>query len=142
MSKEDFLYRESIRKLLKRINKNCDAIIVEGKDDVKVLRRLGVSVRIFRSANRPDEEFCDTVAHASERVVILTDFDSEGKEIARNLGQILREEIDVMNSYRKEFGKLLTSKDRYCIEDLRPLMGKEFDRFDEAKLSRMYSDLG
>lgn len=142
MSKDDYLYRERIRNLLKQIDRDCDAIIVEGKEDEKVLKNMGVAIRIFRVANRPNAEFCDTVAYSSERVVILTDFDSEGKEINKELKKLLEGDVDVMSDYRKKFGKLLTSEGRFCIEELRPLLGKEFDKFDEAKLSRMYSDLG
>ncbi len=139
---EEYLYREKIKRFLGEIDFDSDAIIVEGKKDKQVLEKLGVSTKIFMVSKRELKEFCETVSRCSESVAVLTDFDEAGKEINKKLVQELREETDILSSYRRDFGKLLTSRDRYCIEDIRPLLGREFDKFDEVKLSRLYSRLG
>ena len=142
LTKEEYIYREEIRRVLKRIDRDCDGIIVEGIDDYKVLKELGVSTRIFRLSGKSFVDLAETVSHCCKTVTILTDYDEEGKKINKRLKRLLVPELDVMSSYRKEFGKVLTSKDRFCIEDIRPLLVDSLDKFDEVKLSRMYTDLG
>ena len=140
-SDEDYFFRENIKNLLKKMERDCDAFIVEGKNDEKVLKALGVSKKIFRVSKREIGEFCDTISHCSDDVVILVDFDKAGKKINKELLENFKGNTNVLSSYRKKFGKLLTSKDRFCIEDIRPLLNKGFDKFDEVKLSRLYSNL-
>ncbi len=142
LSDEDYFFREKIRNLLEKMERDCDAFVVEGKNDEIALKALGVSKRIFKVSKREISEFCDTVSHCSDNVVILVDFDKAGKEINKELLENLKGDVNVLSSYRKQFGILLTSRDRFCIEDINPLLNKGFDKFDEVKLSRLYSNLG
>lgn len=139
LSDEEFLYREQLRKLAGRIDRDVDAIIVEGKSDEHALRQLGVGIRVFKFGGRGVDEFCETVGRVSERVVILTDFDRHGKELNKEMQSLLVEETDVLASYRRDFGKLLTSKDRYCIEDITPLFSSLADSFVEEELDKLFT---
>jgi 5S rRNA maturation endonuclease (ribonuclease M5) len=61
-------------------------VIVEGPNDVKALRKLGISGPIFcvKSRRLGLVDFLDSLAVHSE-VVILTDFDREGRALAWRL---------------------------------------------------------
>jgi 5S rRNA maturation endonuclease (ribonuclease M5) len=61
-------------------------LIVEGPNDVKTLRRLGIVGPIFCAKSRRLGliDFLDSIATHSE-VIILTDFDKEGRALAWRL---------------------------------------------------------
>lgn len=61
-------------------------IIVEGPNDVKTLRRLGIPGPVFCAKSRRLGlvDFLDSIAAHSE-VVVLTDFDKEGRALAWRL---------------------------------------------------------
>ena len=61
-------------------------MIVEGPNDVKTLRKLGISGPIFCAKSRRLGlvDFLDAIAVHSE-VIILTDFDKEGRALAWRL---------------------------------------------------------
>ena len=61
-------------------------VIVEGPNDVKTLRKLGISGPIFCAKSRRLGlvDFLDSIAVHSE-VIILTDFDREGRALAWRL---------------------------------------------------------
>ncbi|MDY6789422.1 MAG: hypothetical protein SVV03_05685 [Candidatus Nanohaloarchaea archaeon] len=141
MDRRLYMYRERLSDLAERIGRDVDAVIVEGKCDERALKKLGMETDIFKVGRCSIEPFCERISDIAESVVILTDFDSEGKEINKELRQRLVEETDVLGSYRKDFGKLMTSKDRYCIEDLNPLFNSPFDKFIDADLDRLFTPL-
>ena len=121
MRREDFIEKNRLEKIVAKISRDVDSIIVEGWADKKVMRELGFQGRIFLSAERTHKGLVEDVSRASEKVAVLTDFDSHGKEEAQAISRKLQEEIDVIRSARKEFGAQLTSKDRRAVEDIRPL---------------------
>ncbi|MGA2238703.1 MAG: toprim domain-containing protein [Candidatus Bathyarchaeia archaeon] len=61
-------------------------VIVEGPNDVKTLRKLGITGPIFCAKSRRLGlvDFLDSIATYSE-VIILTDFDKEGRALAWRL---------------------------------------------------------
>jgi len=135
----DYIYREKLRALVTKMDTDVDAIIVEGESDKRVLRQLGMETRIFTCGGRNPELFCEDVSRVSRKVVILTDFDTHGKELNREFCQLLEGETDVLNSYRRDFGKLLTSEDRHCVEDIRPLFHSDYDKYVDANLDRLFT---
>ncbi|MDY6771078.1 MAG: hypothetical protein SV186_03920 [Candidatus Nanohaloarchaea archaeon] len=136
---EEYEYRERVRRFVQRMDDNVDAIIVEGESDKRVLRRLGAESRIFTSGGRSPEPFAETVARVTDRLVILTDFDEHGKELNKEFQHLLREDVTIFHAYRRDFGKLLTSSGRHCVEDLRPLFDSRFEKFVDAKLDRLFT---
>jgi 5S rRNA maturation endonuclease (ribonuclease M5) len=71
--------------------------IVEGKRDTKTLRLLGLTGKIIEKGQRPLDQLVDIVFKAPV-IVILTDFDREGKYSRR----IITKEIQ----HRKRHGKI------------------------------------
>ena len=95
-------------------------VIVEGKKDRKALKSLGVK-NIMQLGGMPLAEFALHVSKSQstpkdnkrEEAVILTDFDSEGKELAAKLERLLkRHKVLVNTRIRKRF----TQFGKGCIE--------------------------
>lgn len=76
-------------------------IIVEGKKDERALRALGIE-DIRTLSKRPIFEVIETVVAESSRVVILTDFDKEGKKLYGLLSSGLQAHgVEIDNVYRE-----------------------------------------
>ncbi len=71
--------------------------IVEGKRDTKTLRLLGLTGKIIEKGQRPLDQLVDVVFKAPV-IVILTDFDREGKYLRK----VILKEIQ----HRKKHGKI------------------------------------
>ncbi len=123
---------------VEKIDRDVDSVIVEGFSDMKAVKELGFTGRIYMSAERTVEDLAEDVVRGSETVAILTDFDSHGKKQNRILAQALQEDIRIDFSARKSFGKELTSQDRYAVEDVIPLFSSWRDKFTEATLHRLF----
>ncbi len=63
------------------------AIIVEGVRDERSLRDLGVKGPIVRASRRPALVVAEEAARDYRDVVVLTDWDRAGEELARRMGQ-------------------------------------------------------
>ena len=61
------------------------AIIVEGVRDERSLRDLGVSGTVVRASRRAALEVAEEAARDYREIVILTDWDRAGEELARKL---------------------------------------------------------
>jgi len=104
-------------------------IIVEGIRDEKLLRSLGVQAAIIRTQSglsRPQliERIASTLGE-SKRVLILTDFDDEGKELA----SFLKSELElirakILERERHQIGRNMGSL--RCIEELVMLFKRQF----------------
>jgi len=84
---------EAVTRLLEMVaacSKQGIPIIVEGPNDFKTLRKLGMVGPIFCAKSRRLGliDFLDSIATHSE-VIILTDFDKEGRALAWRLGRDL-----------------------------------------------------
>ncbi len=66
------------------------AIIVEGVRDERSLRDLGVGGVIVRASRRPALEVAEEAARDYREVVVLTDWDRAGEELARRVGRHLQ----------------------------------------------------
>jgi 5S rRNA maturation endonuclease (ribonuclease M5) len=72
-------------------------IIVEGKMDKKALKTLGLK-DIIAINGRPLYEVAEVALSAKKQVVILTDFDTKGREIAKKLKYLLQRQGKSPNS--------------------------------------------
>lgn len=86
---------ERIQKLLERLEKqsaNGTPIVVEGKNDVQALYRLGITGDIIL-AKTSGKSFFDVLSEIERRerreVILLFDFDRRGKEWTRRLARCL-----------------------------------------------------
>ncbi len=138
MEREKFVEKNKLENIVSRIDRDVDSIIVEGYSDRIVMEKLGFSGKIFLSAEKTVEGLVEDVSRGANRVAVLTDFDTHGKEEARKISRELDKEIDVLNSAREEFGKQITSKGRMAVEDVAPLFVDREQKFIEAALDDLY----
>ncbi|MFB6180608.1 MAG: toprim domain-containing protein [Candidatus Nanohalobium sp.] len=139
MEKERYVERNLLEKIVSRIDRDVDAAVVEGYSDKVIIEKLGFEGRIFLSAEKTVEGLVEDVSRSSEKVAVLTDFDTHGKQEAGKISRELDKEIDVLNSAREEFGKQLTSEGRMAVEDIRPLFEDKDQKFVDAALSRLFT---
>jgi 5S rRNA maturation endonuclease (ribonuclease M5) len=103
-------------------------IVVEGRRDESVLRDLGVTTAMVRTQSyRTRPELLDHLSTMQEEnlsVLILTDYDQEGEEIAKHLEQELHaRKTRTQRRLRKRVRTLMG--ERLCIEDLHSLFKRE-----------------
>ena len=79
---------------------NSSLIIVEGKNDKKALNKLGIE-NVY-SIDMPLYSLIETIAEKNKRVIILTDFDKQGKKLYFKIKHNLqRNGVKVNDKYRK-----------------------------------------
>jgi 5S rRNA maturation endonuclease (ribonuclease M5) len=119
MDKEIEAFLE-LKNLVEKMNTEISCVIVEGRKDKEALERIGYKGRIV---------YANRFKKAIGKVVILTDFDREGKEIAkiitRNVG-----ERNVDNFFRNEFRKILKSIGRNDIQSIINL-SKKYEKISD-----------
>ncbi len=76
-------FAQLIGKLLEKI------VIVEGRKDEKALRQLGIQNIILIGGN-PLHRIPEKIKDSSKEIVILTDFDKKGNQLATKLNLFLR----------------------------------------------------
>jgi 5S rRNA maturation endonuclease (ribonuclease M5) len=114
------LNREVEEELLKLLIENKDKqVIVEGKRDKEVLCSLGFKkiLTIQKGIYETTEEI------KGKEVLILTDFDSEGRQIAKKLNLILQHlGYKVDKETRRKVGFMFTKLKIRKIEELRGVL--------------------
>ena len=110
-------------------------IIVEGKRDVSVLRNLGVEAPIIKTQSRlPRLDMIEKIVSETReegQVLILTDYDKEGKEICSFIEKGLElKGVKVLKRERRMIRKQMGHW--RCIEELVSL----FKRKDSPEASR------
>jgi len=117
MDKEIEAFLE-LKNLVERMNVEISCVLVEGRKDKEALQKIGYRGKIF---------YANKLRKAKGKIVILTDFDEEGKEIARRIIKALGEKnIDM--SFRNEFRKILKSIGRNDIQSISNLC-KKYEEF-------------
>ena len=107
-------------------------MIVEGPNDVKTLRKLGITGPIFCAKSRRLGlvDFLDSIATHPE-VIILTDFDKEGRALAWRLRKDLSQMRVKVNVEIWKQLKALARSEMVGIENL----GKYLDRLAASLLT-------
>ena len=93
----------SFRKLLSIMEElqNCAEqgmpILIEGKKDEVALKQLGIEGNFIRVSGSPLKlyEIAEKAAKSSSKIIILTDFDKKGNELAKRLA----EDIQALGSH-------------------------------------------
>jgi len=86
------------------VQDNSSLIIVEGKNDIKALNKLGINNVI--SINKPIYLIIEDIARKNKEAIILTDFDPEGRKLYSKIKQEMnRNGIKVNEHYRKFLSK-------------------------------------
>jgi 5S rRNA maturation endonuclease (ribonuclease M5) len=113
---------QDVEELVELLQENRERqVVVEGKRDKNVLCSLGFNcvLTIRKGIYETTEQLKDN------EVLILTDFDSEGKQIAKKLNLFLQPigynvDIDTRRKIGRLFGKLKITK----IEELRGVLNE------------------
>ena len=95
-------------------------IIVEGKKDKKALNSLGVKNIV--TINGPLYKLIEDVAEMTNEVVILTDFDREGRKLYGFLKNNFQRNGVKIDRYFREF--LMTNTKITCIESIEKTFNK------------------
>jgi 5S rRNA maturation endonuclease (ribonuclease M5) len=125
-SGEDQERAERLREVLEalaEINKSIP-VIVEGKNDVIALKKLGLSgeiITLHRGSTIYD--FCEEIAEKFPRVVLLTDWDEKGEMLHGSLSDNLRGHIEDFTAVRGML-KMLCQKDIKDIEGIPKLLAR------------------
>lgn len=111
-----------VERLVHAMNRDVDAVVVEGRNDRTALERAGVTQPIYTCSDANGlVAFARTVAQ-EDSVAILTDFDAEGKRLNGRLRDLLPGRC-VQPIWRQKLGKLLTRHGRRDIESLNNVFG-------------------
>lgn len=106
-------------------------IVVEGKNDKKALRSLGIDGEVFQiSTGMPFYEFCEGITGRYKDIILFTDIDTEGQKIARRFkGHMSQNGVRVNDRFR--YG-LLGKLDTHQVENLfcrLERVSKQFTKF-------------
>ncbi|WP_148882568.1 toprim domain-containing protein [Thermococcus aciditolerans] len=114
------MYAENYKRFLELIDKLREfegALIVEGLRDEVALRNLGVRAEIIRLSRLPLTEVA-LIASSYKEVMILTDFDRTGEELARKLLRYLEGYPCRVDAETRRELRRIAKKDIKGIEDL------------------------
>jgi len=139
MEQEKFKELKKLEKVVEKLDRDLDSVIVEGYDDREVIKELGFTGKVFLSAEKTVEDLVEDVVRGSNRTAILTDFDSHGKKENKKIRKALEEKVNNSISSRNLIGKQLTKNGRMTIESARPLLNDKEQKFIDAALSRLYT---
>jgi 5S rRNA maturation endonuclease (ribonuclease M5) len=113
MNKEIEAFLE-LKNLTEKMNDEIPCIIVEGKKDKEALRKIGYRGKIV---------YAYKLKKVESKVAILTDFDMEGKEIAKKLIKAIGER-NVDKNFRNKVRRILKSIGRNDIQSISNLCEK------------------
>jgi 5S rRNA maturation endonuclease (ribonuclease M5) len=79
---------------------NSSLILVEGNRDIKALNKLGINN--VNSINKPIYSLIEDISRKNKEVIVLTDFDHEGRKLYSKIKHELnRNGIKVNDKYRR-----------------------------------------
>lgn len=124
--KHFFELEARLKEIIGEINYSVSAVIVEGKRDEEALRATGLRSPViqFSSSGLPVFAFVEEVAEAysGRTVLLLLDFDREGREVAERLSQELEEGgVKVERTLRGEVADLLMGEGIMRMEEIRTI---------------------
>lgn len=116
-------FRDEVVDVIQRMDRDVDAVIVEGRHDREALERAGFSGKIYRCSETRGSlnSLAREVTEDEVTVSILTDFDEEGRKLCGKLREALPERR-TRRIWRRKIGELLTRKGRRDIESINNLL--------------------
>lgn len=98
-------------------------VVVEGKNDKKALRQIGLEGTIYTLSSTSMNGLAEVISRKNKKVIILTDLDDFGEKAAKKLRDFfLNEAVKPNLVFRTRFRKLLGVT---CFEDMPTLLEKE-----------------
>ena len=127
---------EEIEKAIEQIReKNAKIpVIVEGKKDIKALRKLGINGKVLTVYRGKEiSNLCDDIALHYKEIIILTDWDDKGGYICRMMEENLKGRTKCFTEYRKIFAQNSMVKD---LESIPTFLNNAKNRLNEGKMDR------
>lgn len=111
--------------LLREAEETVDTVLVEGARDVEALKSLGYRGRIeVISRHEAHTALAEKMAERGGTVLILSDFDREGKRINREMLLLLESMgVRVEADMRRRIGRLMATLGTRAVEDLDNIAG-------------------
>ena len=108
---------QQVQQLIQDLNQQDAAVVVEGRRDAEALRRLGFVGPLLQFHRYGGfVRFADTV-ESWKRVIILFDYDHEGRYMTHRLIRLLQRRTRIDLSYHRRLAKITRGKVRY-VEQL------------------------
>ncbi len=101
---------EDMKSILRGEDGEIGIILVEGPRDAEALRILGSSVKVEVSSRvgQTEPDVANGLAEKTRSVLVLTDFDEEGRKQAARLSELLEAEgVRVRRELRRKMGRLM-----------------------------------
>ena len=112
---------EALILLLGDVEAKVDVVVVEGARDLEALRNLGFQglIEVFSQLGVSDADFAASISRSHASVLLLMDFDEEGRRLDLHLSMLLeRGGARVERGLRRRVGQLMAAINVYAIEDL------------------------
>lgn len=119
-------WRRDLHELLQRMDRDVEAIIVEGPNDRQALRDTGVTTSIHM-CSRSNGLVGFATSVDADSIAILTDYDDHGRGLNGKLRELLPD-AHVASRWRRELGLHLTQRGHYDIESINNVFGSRFHR--------------
>ncbi|NHV45122.1 MAG: hypothetical protein HA493_00550 [Candidatus Verstraetearchaeota archaeon] len=118
-----------IRSIIEEMNYNLSMVIVEGRNDEKVLRDIGLKIPVyrFRETGLPNFIFIEEITKKfkGKHITILLDFDEKGIEMANYLSRELESKgVKIDYHFRNTLGKLMIKEGIRHIEEISTIKRK------------------
>ncbi len=83
-------------------------IVVEGPSDRESLREIGIKGRIVLASTKPDVDVVDSLKGVKVEVIIMSDWDEEGRKIEKRLNKMFRSRGIIVNTeFRKRLFRIV-----------------------------------
>ncbi|MDD2666422.1 MAG: DNA primase [Methanocellales archaeon] len=103
---------------IKDLSNEGAVIIVEGKKDRDALNELGISDQISLASYPPLLNFAESISRKTNQAIILTDWDSRGKKMAKKISGYLQASNTKPNNLIRNKIKKLVRKEVKDVEGL------------------------
>ena len=117
---------EELKAILTEKHEDVELVLVEGHRDAEAIKRLGafMPVDLCSHTGKTEHDIVADLSSKTREILILTDFDEEGRSKAKRLSQLLEAEgVHVLNELRRKFGRLMGVLDLKTIESLDDVFG-------------------
>jgi 5S rRNA maturation endonuclease (ribonuclease M5) len=118
---EDFERLEQVEVILEEIKQLAAegaVIIVEGRRDRQALKELGIEGKVVLATHHPLLDFAEDLARGNKKIILLTDWDRSGNELAAKISEYLRASGRAANTDLREKLRNLVQKKVKDIEGL------------------------
>ncbi|OGD58200.1 hypothetical protein A3K78_01135 [Candidatus Bathyarchaeota archaeon RBG_13_52_12] len=112
---------EELKAILTEKHQDVELVLVEGHRDVEAIKKLGAFMPVDVSSHigKTEHDIATDLSSKTREILILTDFDEEGRSKAKRLSKLLEAEgVQVRSEVRQKFGRLMGVLGVKTIESL------------------------